>query len=110
MKIELDQVHDLCTISRIKGTQSENHTKEHIMETKFKLRNKTARQSACTLKINPVKGFMGWDVVRVYEMDGEERTGYPEFVSAYDISTLRCQFDITHNRAKALSDLFSDLV
>ena len=80
------------------------------MKTAFKLRNKTARQSACTLEINPVKGFMGWDVVRIYEMDGEERTGYPEFVSAYDVSTLRCQFDITHKRAKALSDLLSDLI
>ena len=81
------------------------------MKTSFRLRNKTSRQAGCVLKIDPAKtNFGGWDTVRVYDTDEGEMIGKSEFVISYDASTLMNQFDITYKRAKALSDLFSDLV
>jgi hypothetical protein len=81
------------------------------MQTSFKLRNKTARQSGCTLLINPVCTALGWDVVRQY--DSKEtglRLGVSEIVIAYDASTLAHQFDITHKKAAELSNLFDSLI
>lgn len=81
------------------------------MKTSFKLRNKTARQSGCTLLIDPVCTALGWDVVRQY--DSKEtglRLGVPEIVIAYDIGTLSSQFDINHKKALELSNLFDSLI
>ena len=80
------------------------------MKTSFKLRNKTKRQSGCTLLINPARTAIGWDCVRQYECDEGTRLGHLEFVTAYDVATLSHQFDLTGKRAKALSDLFDNLI
>jgi len=81
------------------------------MKTTFKLRNKTNRQSGCTLLINPVRTALGWDVVRQYTIADEgERLGVSEFVIAYDSTTLARQFDITHKKAGELSNLFESLI
>jgi len=81
------------------------------MQTSFKLRNKTARQSGCTLLINPVRNAFGWDVVRQYTTEeAGERLGVSEFVISYDASTLASQFDINHKKASELSNLFESLI
>ena len=81
------------------------------MQTSFKLRNKTARQSGCTLLINPVRTALGWDVVRQYTSEETgERLGVSEFVISYDTGTLAHQFDITHKKASELSNLFASLI
>ena len=81
------------------------------MSTSFKLRNKTSRQSGCTLLIDPLRTAVGWDVVRVYEnTERGDVVGRPEFVMAYDVNTLINQFDISPTKARALSDLFDSLV
>ena len=81
------------------------------MQTSFKLRNKTARQSGCTLLINPVRTALGWDVVRQYTTDDMgECLGVAEFVISYDTGTLVSQFDITHKKASELSNLFASLI
>lgn len=80
------------------------------METTFKLRNKTSRQSGCTLLINPVRNALGWDCVRQYECDEGTRLAGAELVMSYDVTTLAQQFDLTSKRAKALSNLFDSLL
>ena len=76
---------------------------------KFRLRNKTSRQSGCTLLIDPVRNAIGWDCVRQYECDEGSRLAGSELVIAFDPVTLANQFDITNKRAEQLSDLFSDI-
>jgi len=80
------------------------------MKASFKLRNKTRRQSGCTLLINPVRSAIGWDCVRQYEYDEGTSLGSLEFVISYDVATLVHQFDLTGKRAKDLSDLFEKLI
>jgi len=76
---------------------------------KFKLRNKAHRQSGCTLLIDPVRSAIGWDCVRQYNCDEGVRLAGAELVIAFDPATLARQFDLTHKRAKQLSDLFSEI-
>ena len=81
------------------------------MNASFKLRSKTARQSGCTLLIDPLRTAFGWDVVRIYESaERDDVVGRPEFVIAYDVNTLINQFDISPTKARALSNLFDSLV
>lgn len=80
------------------------------MKTTFKLRNKTSRQSGCTLLINPIRTAIGWDCVRRYTCDEGERLAPSEFVIAYDVTTLAQQFNLTSTRAKELSNLFDTLL
>ena len=80
------------------------------MKTTFKLRNKTNRQSGCTLLINPVRDAIGWDCVRQYECDEGTRLARPELVISYDAGTLSSQFDITYKKASELSNLFDSLI
>jgi hypothetical protein len=81
------------------------------MKTSFKLRNKTARQSGCTLLINPLRNAIGWDVVRLYTCDDiGEQLGVSEFVISYDAGALARQFDITYKKASELSNLFDSLI
>jgi hypothetical protein len=80
------------------------------MKTTFKIRNKTNRQSGCTLLINPLRSSIGWDCVRQYECDEGTRLGTLEFVISYDIATLARQFDLTSKRARELSDLFDSIL
>jgi len=80
------------------------------MKTTFKLRNKTNRQSGCTLLIDPVRNALGWDVVRQYECDEGTRLTGAEMVISYDVSTLARQFDLTSKRARELSDLFDSML
>ena len=80
------------------------------MNTSFKIRNKTNRQSGCTLIIDPIRHALGWDVVRQYECDEGTRLAGSEMVISYDVSTLAHQFDLTGKRAKELSNLFEKLI
>jgi hypothetical protein len=80
------------------------------MKTTFKLRNKTNRQSGCTLIIDPVRHALGWDVVRQYDCDEGTRLAGSELVISYDVPTLVQQFSLTSKRAKKLSDLFDSML
>ena len=80
------------------------------MKATFKLRNKTRRQSGCTLIIDPVRHALGWDVVRQYDCDEGTRLAGSEMVISYDVPTLVQQFSLTSKRAKKLSDLFDSML
>ena len=76
----------------------------------FKLRNKTTRQSGCTLLINPMRNAIGWDCVRQYESNNGTHLAGSELVIAYDVASLAHQFDLTSKRAKELSNLLDNLL
>lgn len=76
----------------------------------FKIKRRTARQPETSVVINCTMHRLGWDVHLNYNDGERDWSGRPDMVIAYDIATLSYQFNLTPTKAKALSDIFSDLI
>ena len=76
----------------------------------FMLWNATKRRQGLAIIIDESLLCGLVEVRRVsIDIDGTGEAGLSEYIAQYDVSTLMNQFAITYKRAKALSNIISDI-